>query len=72
MKIFKSQSTFELSVVLNDVEAVLYREAFRHQVALKIPELDGMKYIIADIRPLPGEDAPENSWQLVLKHKAAE
>jgi hypothetical protein len=72
MKIFESQSSFELSVVLTDLEALLYQEAFRTQRPISIPELDNKKFIINEMSPCPGEGAPENSWHLVIKQEAAE
>ena len=72
MIVFESQSSFELSVVLTDIEALLYQEAFRTQKPISIPELDNKKFIINEMSPYPGEDAPENSWHLVIKQEAAE
>ena len=72
MKIFESQSSFELAVVLTNIEALLYQEAFRAQLPIAIPELDNKKFIINEMSPYPGEGAPENSWHLVVKQEAAE
>jgi len=72
MKIFEAQSSFELSAVLTDAEALLYREVFRTQQPITIPELDNKKFIIKEMTPYMGEGAPENSWHLVIKQEAAE
>jgi hypothetical protein len=72
MKIFQSQSSFELVVVLTEAEALLYREVFRNQMPVAIPELDDKKFVIKEISPYEGESAPENSWHLVIKQEAAE
>jgi hypothetical protein len=72
MKIFESQSTFELSVVMTDAEALLYREVFRNHKPIAIPELDNKKFVIKEMSPYHGEGAPENSWHLVIKQEAAE
>lgn len=72
MKIFESQSSYELSVVLTDIEALLYSEVFRTQTPISIPELDNKKFIIKEMKPYEGEDAPENSWHLVVKQEAPE
>ena len=72
MKIFQSQSSFELVVVLTDAEALLYREVFRNQMCVAIPELDDRKFVIKEISPYDGQGAPENSWRLVIKQEAAE
>ena len=72
MKIFQSQSSFELVVVLTEVEALLYREVFRNQRCVAIPELDDKKFVIKEISPFNGEGTPEKSWHLVIKQEAAE
>lgn len=72
MKIFESQSSFELSVVLTDAEALLYREVFRAQRPISIPELGDRKFIVKEMSPYQGENAPENSWHLVIKQESAE
>jgi len=72
MKIFGSQSSFELAAVLTDVEALLYGEVFRTQIPISIPELDNKKFMIKKIDPYVGEGAPENSWHLVIQQEAAE
>ena len=72
MKIFESQSSFELAVVLTDAEALLYREVFRTQRPITIPELGNKKFIVKEMSPYQGEGAPENSWHLVIKQEAAE
>ena len=72
MKIFQSQSSFELVVVLTEAEALLYREVFRNQMGVAIPELENKKFVIKEISPYDGESAPENSWHLVIKQEAAE
>lgn len=72
MKIFKSQSSFELSVILTNAEALLYYEVFRNQMSVAIPELNNKKFVIKEMDPYYGEDAPENSWHLVIEQEAAE
>src|SRR6266498_4813325 len=72
MKIFESQSSFELSAVFTEAEALLYREAFRTQTPITIPELDDKKFLIKEMAPFHGEGAPENYWHLVIKQEAAE
>ena len=72
MKIFQSQSSFELVVVLTEAEALLYREVFRNQMGVAIPELENKKFVIKEISPYDGEGAPENSWHLVVKQEAPE
>ena len=72
MKIFKSQSSFELSVILTDAEALLYYEVFRNQMSVAIPELDNKKFVIKEMDPYHGEDVPENAWHLVIQQEAAE
>ncbi len=72
MKIFESQSSFELSAVFTEAEALLYSEAFRTQTPITIPELDNKKFLIKEMAPYHGEGAPENSWHLVIKQEAAE
>jgi hypothetical protein len=72
MKIFESQSSYELSVVLTDIEALLYGEVFRAQKPILIPELDNKKFIIKEMKPYEGEGTAENSWHLVIKQEAAE
>ena len=72
MKIFKSQSSFELSVILTNAEALLYYEVFRNQMSVAIPELDKKKFVIKEMDPYYGEDAPENAWHLVIEQEAAE
>lgn len=72
MKIFESQSSFELAVVLTDIEAVLYGEVFRTQGPISIPELENKKFIIKEMKPYEGEGAPENSWHLVVKQEEPE
>jgi hypothetical protein len=72
MKIFESQSSYELAVLLTDIEALLYGEAFRAQTPISIPELENKKFIIKEMKPYEGEGAPENSWHLVVKQEAPE
>jgi len=72
MKIFGSQSSYELFVVLTDIEALLYGEVFRAQKPISIPELDNKKFIIKEMKPHEGEGIPENSWHLVIKQEAVE
>ena len=72
MKIFKSQSSFELSVILTNAEALLHYEAFRHQMSLKIPELGNKKFVIKEMDPYYGEGVPENCWHLVIEQEAPE
>jgi hypothetical protein len=66
------QSRFKLSVVLTDIEALLYQEAFRTQTPISIPELDNKKFIIKEMIPDEGEGVPENSWHLAVKQETAE
>ena len=72
MKIFGSQSSYELSVVLTDIEALLYGEVFRAQKPISIPELEDKKFIIKEMKPHEGQGAPENSWHLVIKQEVPE
>ena len=72
MKIFQSQSSFELVVGLTEAEALLYREVFHHQMCAAIPELDDKKFVIKEISPYDGESALENSWHLVIEQAATE
>ena len=70
MKIFESQSTFELSVVMTDAEALLYREVFRNHKPIAIPEFDNKKFVIKEMSAFQGEGVRENSWHLVIKQEA--
>ena len=72
MRIFESQSRFALSVELSDAEALLYREVFRLQQPVAIPEFENRKFIIREMSPYEGEDAPENAWRLVIEQVAPE
>jgi hypothetical protein len=72
MKILESQSTFDLSVVMTDVEALLYREVFRNHKPIAIPEFDNKKFVIKEMSSYQGEGVPENSWHLIIKQEAAE
>jgi len=72
MKIFKSKSRFELSVILTNAEALLYYEVFRNKISLKIPELDNKKFVIKEMDPYSGEGVPENCWHLVIEQEAPE
>jgi hypothetical protein len=72
VKIFKSQSRFELSVILTNAEALLYYEVFRHQMSVAIPELDNKKFVIKEMDPYSGEEVPENAWHLVIEQEAPE
>jgi len=72
MKIFESRSSFELAVVLTDIEALLYGEVFRTQTSISIPELANKKFMIKEMKHYEGEGAPENSWHLVIKQEAPE
>lgn len=72
MKVIKSQSSFELVVVLTDAEALLYREVFRNHMPVAIPELDDKKFVIKEICQYDGEGSPKNSWRLVIKQETAE
>ena len=72
MKIFESQSSYELAVLLTDIEALLYGEAFRTQMPISVPELEKEKFIIREMKPYEGEGAPENSWHLVIRQETAE
>jgi len=72
VKIFKSKSKFELSVILTNAEALLYYEVFRHQMSVAIPELDNKKFMIKEMDPYSGEGVPENCWHLVIEQEAAE
>jgi hypothetical protein len=72
MKIFESQSSFELAVIMTDIEALLYGEVFRAQAPISIPEFDNKKFIIKEMKTYEGEGAPENSWHLAIKQEAPE
>ena len=72
MKIFKSQSSFEISVILTNAEALLYYEVFCHQMSLAIPELDNKRFVIKQMDPYSGEGMPENCWHLVIEQEAPE
>lgn len=72
MKIIESQSSFQLSAVLTDAEALLYREVFRTQQPVAIPEFGNRKFIVQEISPYEGEGAPENTWRLVIKQVSTE
>ena len=72
MRIFESQSRYALSVELRDAEALLYREVFRTQQPVAIPEFGNKKFIIRDMSPYEGEGAPENAWRLVIEQVAPE
>ena len=72
MKVIKSRSSFELVVVLTDAEALLYREVFRNQMPVAIPELDNKKFVIKELGEHDGAGSPKNSWRLVIKQEAAE
>ena len=72
MKIFKSKSSFELSVILTNAEALLYYEVFRNKTSLKIPELDNKKFVIKEMDTYSGEGLPENCWHLVIEQEAPE
>ena len=72
MKIYESRSSFELSVILTNVEALLYYEVFLNKMSLKIPELDNKKFVILEMAPYDEKGAPENSWHLVIKQEAKE
>jgi len=70
MKIIESQASFELSVVLTDIEVLIYREVFRSQKPVAIPEFNNEKFLIKEITPYQGEGAAENSWHLVIQGEA--
>lgn len=46
MKIFESLATYHLSVILTYEEELLYRNAFRSQEPIQIPELENKFYRI--------------------------
>jgi len=71
MRIFKSPSPFDLFAVLTEVEAVLYREAFRTKTPVMIPELDDEIFIIQEIKPCEERGVPENAWRLVVRPEVA-
>ena len=72
VKIFKSKSMFELSVILTNAEALLYYEVFLHKISLAIPELDNKRFVIKQMDPYSGEGMPEICWHLVIEQEAAE
>jgi hypothetical protein len=72
MKIVESRSTYELFVVLTDIEALLYQEVFRTQMPVAIPELGNKKFIIKEMAPYHGAEAQENSWHLVVEQQNPE
>lgn len=72
MRIFESQSRLILSVVLTEAEALLYREVFRTQQPVAIPEFGNKKFFLRDICPYEGEAAPENAWRMVIEQEKAE
>jgi hypothetical protein len=72
MKIFESRSSYELSVVLTDIEALLYQEVFRTQRSVVIPELQDKKFIIKEMSRYRGEHALENAWHLVIQQESPE
>ena len=72
MKILESRSTYELFVVLTDIEELLYQEVFRAQVPVAIPELGNKKFIIKEMTPYHGANAQENSWHLVVEQENPE
>ena len=67
MKILKSPSHFCLFAVLTEIEAVLYREAFRTKTPVIIPELDDEIFMVKEINQCEDRDAPKNAWRLVIK-----
>jgi hypothetical protein len=67
MKIIKSPSDFDLYAILTDLEAVLYREAFRTKTPVMIPELDDEVFIVREINRYQEKDAPKNAWRLVVR-----
>lgn len=67
MKIVEARSTYELFVVLTDIETLLYQEVFRAQVPVAIPELRNKKFIIKEMTPYHRVDAQENSWHLLVE-----
>jgi hypothetical protein len=67
MKILVSRSSYKLSVILEDIEALLYQEALRTQRPVAIPELEGKRFIIKEINRDKGEGAPGNIWHLVIE-----
>lgn len=70
MKIIESQASFELSVVLTEIEVLMYREVFLRQKPIIIPELYNEKFMIKEMTPYHGEGASENSWHLVITGEA--
>jgi hypothetical protein len=67
MKIIESRASFELSVVLTDIEVLIYREVFHSQMPVTIPELNNEKFMIKEITPYQGGGAAENAWHLVIQ-----
>lgn len=51
---------------------MLYREVFRNQMCVAIPEIDDKKFVIKEISSYHGEGAPEKSGRLVIQQKEAE
>ena len=72
MKIFESRSSFELSVILTDIETVLYQEVFRTQQPVAIPELGNKKFIIQKMSLYHGEGTLQNAWHLVVQQETPE
>jgi hypothetical protein len=72
MKIVESRSSYELSVILTDIEALLYQEALRTETPVSIPELENKKFRIKQMIPHSGAEAQENSWHLVIQQAAPE
>jgi hypothetical protein len=72
MNILESRSSYELSAVLEEIEALLYQEALRTETPVNIPELENKKFLIKKMIPHTGEDAQENSWHLMVQQAAPE
>ena len=70
MKIIESQASFELSVVLTEIEVLMYREVFLRKKPIIIPELNNEKFMIKEMTPYDGEGTAENSWHLVITGEA--
>ena len=69
MRVFESEVTYRLSVILSLEEEERYLNAFRKQAPVIIPELDGKSFIVDDISRYHWENAPKHSWHLSV-HQA--
>jgi hypothetical protein len=72
MKIFESQMSYELSVILTDDEQRKYSEAFRNQAPIRISELGDKIFIIKEMTGYHWDGAPENSWHLLIRQEYPE